>query len=234
MMTMTRRQLMTGLAAGVGVAATQAAGAPPASASTTRPQLRRGSSGSAVLTLQRRLGALGYWCGTPDGSFGHLTQQAVWAVQKVAGLSRDGIVGERTWAALDAGRRPTPRYRSGTLIEVDKARQIVMVVSGGALSMTLNTSTGSGERYYSDGRWKTAYTPTGAYSIYSRYTSGWQSGPLGSMWRPAYWYKGWAVHGSSSIPPYPASHGCVRLSTAAMNLLYSRGLVPVGRQVVVY
>jgi N-acetylmuramoyl-L-alanine amidase len=232
-MLVTRRQVVAGLASGAFIGAVQLMG-PEGASAAVRPVLRRGSSGSAVLTLQRRLNVLGYWCGSADGVFGHLTQQAVWALQKVAGLSRDGVVGALTWAALDAGRRPTPRYRSGTLIEVDKRRQIVMVVVSGALAMTLNTSTGSGERYYSDGRWKTAYTPTGSYSIYSRYTSGWQSGPLGSMWRPAYWYKGWALHGSTSIPPYPASHGCVRISTSAMNQLYSRGHVPVGRRLVVY
>ena len=231
-MRVTRREVLTGLAAGAVVGLAQAAGAPQAMAA--RPVLRRGSTGSAVVTLQRRLAALGYWCGSADGVFGHLTQQAVWAVQKVAGLGRDGVVGPLTWAAVDAGKRPTPRYRSGTHIEVDKARQVLMVVVSGSLSTTLNTSTGSGERYYSDGRWKTAYTPTGTYSIYSRYTSGWQTGPLGSMWRPAYWYKGWALHGSTSIPPYPASHGCVRISTSAMNSLYTRGLVPVGRQIIVY
>jgi N-acetylmuramoyl-L-alanine amidase len=232
-MLVTRRQVVAGLASGAFIGAVQLMG-PEAATAAVRPVLRRGSSGSAVLTLQRRLNALGYWCGRADGVFGHLTQQAVWALQKVAGLSRDGVVGALTWAALDAGRRPTPRYRSGTLIEVDKRRQIVMVVVSGTLRFTLNTSTGSGARYYSGGTWKTAYTPTGTFSIYSRYTSGWQSGPLGSMWRPAYWYKGWALHGSTSIPPYPASHGCVRVSTAGMDLLYAQGLVPVGRRIVVY
>lgn len=232
-MLVTRRQVVVGLASSAVIGAVELAGGAPAQAAV-RPVLRRGSTGSAVVTLQRRLNSLGYWCGSVDGSFGHLTQQAVWAVQKVAGLSRDGVVGSLTWGALDAGRRPTPRTRSGTTIEVDKGRQIVMVVVSGALRLILNTSTGSGERYYSDGRWKTAYTPTGTYSVYSRYTSGWQTGPLGSMWRPAYWYKGWALHGSTSIPPYPASHGCVRVSTGAMNLLYAQGLVPIGRRVYVY
>lgn len=229
----TRRRLLAGLASSAFIGAVHAMGVETASAAV-RPVLRRGSSGSSVVTLQRRLNVLGYWCGNADGVFGHLTQQAVWAVQKVAGLSRDGVVGPLTWGALDAGRRPTPRNRSGTLIEVDKGRQIAMVVVSGALRFILNTSTGSGASYYSDGVWKTAYTPTGTYSVYSRYTSGWQSGPLGSMWRPAYWYKGWALHGSTSIPPYPASHGCVRVSTAAMNLLYAQGLVPIGRRIVVY
>ena len=230
-MVVTRRQLVAGLASGAFIGAVQLVGAEGAAAAV-RPTLRRGSSGTWVVALQRRLSELGYWCGSADGVFGHLTQQAVWGLQKVAGLSRDAVVGPMTWGALDAGRRPSPRI-GGTTIEVDKARQIVMVVGSGALRMTLNTSTGSGERYFS-GTWKTAYTPTGTYSIYSRYTSGWQDGPLGSMWRPAYWYKGWAIHGSTSIPPYPASHGCVRVSTAAMNLLYSQNHVPVGRQVVVY
>jgi peptidoglycan hydrolase-like protein with peptidoglycan-binding domain len=232
-MLITRRQVLTGLASSAFAGAVQVAAVEAASAAV-RPVLRRGSSGTWVVTLQRRLAVLGYWCGSADGVFGHLTQQAVWAVQKVAGLGRDGVVGPLTWAALDAARRPTPRYRSGTHIEVDKRRQVVLVVVSGTLRLTLNTSTGSGERYYSDGRWKTAYTPTGTYSIFSRYTSGWQSGPLGSMWRPAYWYRGWALHGSTSIPPYPASHGCVRVSTAAMNLLYAGGHVPISRRVIVY
>lgn len=232
-MTVTRRQILTGLASTAVVGAVHWA-APASAVAASRPVLRRGSTGSSVVTLQRRLAALGYWCGSADGIFGHLTQQAVWAVQKVAGLSRDGVVGPLTWGALDAGRRPTPRYLSGTLIEVDKRRQIAMVVSSGALALTLNASTGSGQQYYSDGRWKTAYTPTGTFSVYSRYPSGWQSGPLGSMWRPAYWYKGYALHGSTSIPPYPASHGCVRVSTAGMDRLYAKGYVPIGRRVVVY
>lgn len=232
-MVVTRRRLITGLASSAFIGAVSIAGAQGAPAAV-RPVLRRGSSGGSVVTLQRRLATLGYWCGSADGVFGHLTLQAVWALQKVAGLGRDGVVGPLTWGALDAGRRPTPRYRSGTLIEVDKRRQIVMVVVSGALTMTVNTSTGNAARYFSGGTLKTAYTPTGTYSIYSRFTSGWQSGPLGSMWRPAYWYKGWAIHGSTSIPPYPASHGCVRVSTAAMNRLYAGGHVPIGRRIVVY
>jgi len=59
-----------------------------------------------VLALQQRLKALGYWLGTPDGSFGSLTQQAVWALQKSAGLQRDGVVGPKTMKALEAGTRP--------------------------------------------------------------------------------------------------------------------------------
>src|SRR5689334_15086134 len=76
----------------------------------TKPRaLREGASGPAVLALQQELTELGYWLGTPDGEYGDLTEQAVLAVQKAAGLARDGRVGPRTVAALEAGVRPVPQ-----------------------------------------------------------------------------------------------------------------------------
>jgi N-acetylmuramoyl-L-alanine amidase len=52
------------------------------------------------------------------------------------------------------------------------------------------------------------------------------------MWRPNYFYRGYALHGSASVPAYPASHGCVRVTVAAMNRLWS--LLRVGMPVSVY
>ncbi|MEK8225676.1 peptidoglycan-binding domain-containing protein [Oerskovia sp. M15] len=66
-------------------------------------ELVRGSTGDRVVALQQRLADLGYWGATPDGSFGPGTQQAVWALQKAAGIARDGRVGPATLAALDQG-----------------------------------------------------------------------------------------------------------------------------------
>jgi lipoprotein-anchoring transpeptidase ErfK/SrfK len=40
------------------------------------------------------------------------------------------------------------------------------------------------------------------------------------------------VHGAPSVPPFPASHGCIRITTTAMDGLYSK-LVP-GTRVLVY
>ena len=48
--------------------------------------LQYGDSGPAVRELQVHLNILGYWLGTPNGYFGDSTQQAVWALQKAAGL----------------------------------------------------------------------------------------------------------------------------------------------------
>ena len=78
----------------------------PTATKKPRTTLVRGDSGPKVLALQQRLKALGYWLGAPDGKFGSLTQQAVWAFQKSAGLRRDGVVGPKTLKALAAGIRP--------------------------------------------------------------------------------------------------------------------------------
>src|SRR5262245_30620501 len=56
------------------------------------PLVRPGDSGQRVTQIQRRLRSLGYWMGPVDGEFGPLTRQAVYAVQKAAGITRDGVV----------------------------------------------------------------------------------------------------------------------------------------------
>lgn len=61
--------------------------------------LRKGSSGDAVFTLQKKLNELGYSL-EEDGIFGARTQKAVIDFQLDAGLVADGVVGARTWEAL--------------------------------------------------------------------------------------------------------------------------------------
>lgn len=195
--------------------------------------LSRGDSGSDVKSLQQSLANKGYWCGSADGVFGHLTQQAAWAVQKQNGLVKDGIVGPQTRNALANGTLPKPVGGSGSRVEVHLNKQLLLVVSGGKTKRAFNTSTGNGEYYWLHGKRYRATTPTGSWNVYSAYSGGWQNGDLGRMWRPMYYNSGWAVHGSDSIPTYPASHGCSRLSTAAMDLLWSTGAMYVGSRVVI-
>lgn len=207
----------------------EAASAPAA----TRPTLSAGSRGAAVVALQQRLSALGYWCGAADGVFGDLTRQGVVAVQKVSGLVRDGVCGPRTWAALDTGARPVARSRAGHVCEVDKARQVLLIADGGRATRVFNTSTGSGQRYWSSGAWHTALTPSGTFRAF-RQVNAWDPSPLGLLYRPTYFNGGIAVHGYPSVPAYPASHGCVRVSIPAMDLLWRAGGLAVGNTVLVY
>jgi len=184
--------------------------------------LRLGSHSSAVKTLQQRLTALHYFdVATADGVFGQNTYHAVIAFQKVQGLTRDGVVGPATWATLAKPYIPAPRYRLATSsLEVNLAKQVIYYVRNGTIQRIIDASTGSGAWYYSQGRWARAITPTGRFHIYWRYPGGWQPGPLGSMYRPNYFYAGYAVHGMTSVPAYPASHGCVRMTVPAMDRMW--------------
>ncbi|MHC1744589.1 MAG: peptidoglycan-binding protein [Syntrophobacteraceae bacterium] len=71
---------------------------PPAQpgAPASRPTLQRGAEGELVKTIQAKLEI------PADGSFGPKTETAVRAFQQAHGLTPDGIVGPKTWAALDA------------------------------------------------------------------------------------------------------------------------------------
>ncbi|HUI03428.1 MAG TPA: L,D-transpeptidase family protein [Acidimicrobiales bacterium] len=208
--------------------------APASTTTTTAPaMLRPGARGPAVLALQQRLRALGYWLGTPNGVFGDSTEQAVYALQKVAGIGRDGVVGPQTAAALSAGDRPQPRSRSGYVIEVDLGDDLVMFVSDGALQYVLNTSTGGGYTYVEHGVAARAITPTGRFTVY-RQVDGLVVDSLGELWRPKFFYEGFALHGDSYVPPTPVSHGCVRVSNEAIDWIWSDNLAPIGTTLWVY
>lgn len=186
-----------------------------------------------MLAVQRRLASLGYWIGSPDGYFGDSTEQAVYALQKAAGLTRDGVVGPATEAALVRGVVPQPRSRVGHVVEVDLARDLLLIVTDGHLVAVLNTSTGGGYVYTSGGVSAVADTPVGQFRTF-RQVDGMVVDSLGELWRPKFFYSGFAIHGDSYVPPYPVSHGCVRVSDEAIDWIWAGNLIPIGTFVWVY
>ena len=70
--------------------------------STSHPTLRTGSRGDTVRLLQTLLNRAGYDLAI-DGIFGTMTRCSVKGFQSERGLAVDGIVGKRTWAALEGG-----------------------------------------------------------------------------------------------------------------------------------
>ena len=196
-------------------------------------KLGPGANGPAVVALQQRLSLLGYWLGTPTGVFNDGTEQAVYALQKAAGLPRDGIVGPTTWVAVVKGVVPHPRSRSGRLIEVDLEHDLVIFVTNGTVDATLNTSTGGGYTYWDNGQSAVADTPTGLFAI-SRQVDGLVTDSLGQLWRPKYFDSGFAIHGDSNVPATPVSHGCVRVSNEAIDWIWDQNLAPIGTPVWIY
>jgi peptidoglycan hydrolase-like protein with peptidoglycan-binding domain len=211
--------------------------ATPSTAATTpapKPQkLKTGAKGAKVLALQHRLTELGYWNGKADGTFGSLTQQAIYALQKAAGLGRDGVVGPKTQKALDQGVRPSAKSKSGHLVEINLKRQLLMLVDDGKVTQIFNTATGSNQHYEFEGNTYLASTPRGHFTV-SRQIDGQRDGPLGPLWRPKYFNGGIAVHGAPNVPPYPASHGCARLTNAAINWIWANNKIPLKTKVWVY
>ena len=211
---------------------------PPPTTTTTVPvataKLSLGSTGPAVLALQKRLISLGYWLGTADGTFGDSTEQAVYALQKAAGIERDGIVGPITEAALAKGVVPHPRPTYGYMIEVDLEDDLVMFVMNGKLEYTLNTSTGGGYTYSDGSGGKAiAVTPTGLFHTY-REVDGLVTDYLGQLWMPKFFTGGFAIHGDGYVPPEPVSHGCVRVSDEAIEWIWADNLDPIGTAVWIY
>ena len=77
--------------------------------------LSSGSSGSAVLSLQQALEALGYFDGVPAGNYSSLTQTAVARFQAAAGLNATGVADEITQRILYGGYSPASPLLSVTL-----------------------------------------------------------------------------------------------------------------------
>lgn len=71
-----------------------------------RPTIRRGDEGPCVGLAQQLLALKGYDPGPVDCIFGDQTEAAVKAFQKANGLTVDGIVGPKTWAALEGVAPP--------------------------------------------------------------------------------------------------------------------------------
>lgn len=185
--------------------------------------LRMGDEGADVVALQERLLQLGYWLPTADGDFDANTHHAVVALQKTIGVARDGVAGPTVHLALSRGVRPEPRSGTGAVIEVHRASQLLLLVDDGELRWVLDTSTGDADHT----------TPAGRFRI-NREIDGYRYAPLGTLYRPKYFNGGIAIHGYPSVPPYPASHGCVRVTNAAMDWLWANDEAPIGRTVWVY
>jgi hypothetical protein len=182
-----------------------------------------GESTPGTADLQRRLAELGYLDPGPiTGVYDSRTRYAVMAFQKWEGLGRDGIVGPQTAARLAVAQRPTPRTSgTGTRVEVLLDRQVALVIDGATVTRTLAVSSGR----------PGFQTPSGSFRVTRKEPRSW-SVPY-KVWLPwaSYFVGGVAFHEYPDVPPFAASHGCVRVPEGDAAWLYSR--LSVGTPVIV-
>jgi peptidoglycan hydrolase-like protein with peptidoglycan-binding domain len=179
------------------------------------PMLSLGSHGPGVVALERRLADLHYAIRDSRGVFDGDLETSVVAFQKANGLERTGVATPSTWARLAAAGVPRARY-AGDHVEVDKERQVLLLVRGGEVVLVADVSTGA-----------TGNTPLGLWHVYSK-VPGWSW----VLWYPSYFLRGFAIHGYPSVPPYPASHGCVRIPMWLAPSLYPQ--IPMGSAIYIY
>ncbi len=157
-----------------------------------------------MLDVERKLDALHYDVGPIDGVVDAQTVSAITAFQKVNGFERTGgLTDPVTNLIMSTQASPPPMVANGEpdRVEVSLARQVLFLYGGGSLTKILAVSTGT----------PATPTPTGTYRFY-RFDAGWHTSRLGRLYNAEYFVGGYAVHGSTSVPAQPASHGCVRIS----------------------
>ncbi len=177
-----------------------------------------GDEGDDVEELQERLAGGPFDPGRIDGVYGGATVAAVWALEKLAEIPIDGDWGpadELAWRKLMDGEVGGPeRENDERWVEVDLSQQLMKVYDPGETIPVLvsHVSSGSGIPWENEDHSGSSITPKGDFHI-NRRISGWRESSLdiGRLYNPLYFNGGIAFHGATSVPLYPASHGCVRV-----------------------
>ena len=192
-----------------------------------------GDSGPAVEYLQRVLTHAGLYRGPIDGVYpndpwerpGTMTA-AVYAFHKLhqspasnAWTSGDHVGTSWTvadWQRMIEFRSEAPVSRPGEpdRFEVDAHHEVMWLILDGEVAGIFHVSVGGEFTYWWSGtrQYEVAHTPRGDldvefYSLVKYRQQGW----MHRAWYYKYTHRWMALHGYYTVPPYPASHGCVRV-----------------------
>jgi lipoprotein-anchoring transpeptidase ErfK/SrfK len=172
-----------------------------------------GPAVTGIKEVQQRLADLGFLpAEAVDGLAGYRTQQAIMAFQAWHGLLRDGVAGPMTKQKLAKAGRPQPRGRGpARRIEVNRAKGVALLISGGRVVRAIHVSTGG----------PGTETPSGTYTVFRKELRSW-SVPF-SVFLPyaSYFNNGIAFHEYPDVPVSPASHGCVRVPAPEAKGVYA-------------
>jgi hypothetical protein len=183
------------------------------------PGLNRGDRGKAAALFTSLLRRQGYHA--PGGrAFNAGAQRAVLAFRKVNRMPRTMKATPGIFKRLAAGRGAFRlRYpTAGRHVEVDLARQVMVLAAGGEARHTFHISSGR----------PGARSTRGHFRFYRREPG---FNRLG-MYYSVYYHRGEAAHGYRSVPTYPASAGCIRNPIPNSRFIY--GWVRLGMSIFVY
>ena len=171
------------------------------------PYANTGSSGPAVRWLQGKLAALKYVV-PRTGVYDAGTGRAVMAWRKVAGFSRTYVATSQVFDGLlkGKGRFKVRHPGDGRHVEARLNSQVLALIEGGKVQRIYHTSSGA------------PATPTvrGKFRVYMKTPGTNAKGMVDS----SYFIRGYAIHGFASVPPYNASHGCLRVPVPNARAIY--------------
>ena len=184
------------------------------------PDIQPYQSGLAVRILQRQLSALHYVVGAP-GVFDDRTQRAVLAFRKMANLPRTMVADATVFGALAAGEGAFPVMypQDGRHVEADLTHQVLALINaGGQVYALYPMSSGKPSTPTAPGRFRVYLKTPGVNDV--------------GMVDSNYFNGGDAIHGYPEVPPYNASHGCLRVPIPDAPTIYA--WVQLGTPVDVY
>jgi peptidoglycan hydrolase-like protein with peptidoglycan-binding domain len=158
-----------------------------------------GSGGAMVRLFQKGLAKLHYAV-SRSGVYDDATARAVMAYRKVNAMARSYSPSQSIVRRVLAGKGAfKAKYPGdGRHVEADLSRQVLALINRrGKVHRVYHTSTGA------------PATPTilGKFRTYRKSPGTNAKGMLHS----SYFIRGYAIHGYASVPPYNASHGCLRV-----------------------
>ncbi len=138
-----------------------------------------------------------------------------------ASRARASPIGRRSRGSQRRRRRRRATRAAGCTSRSTRPGRSSCSCATGKVTGTLHVSTGA-----------TGNTPVGHWSVLWKApsTHTWLGPAI--LWRTMTFHGGFAIHGFSPVPAYPASHGCVREPIWAANWTYEQ--TPVGTPVDVY
>jgi len=183
------------------------------------PSAAPGARGTFVALMQQQLGAVGY--AVPQtGVYDAGTERAVLAFRKVNGMARvttlDPTLVDRLLRGAGGFRIRYPTH--GRHVEANLGWQVLALIEDGKVVAAYTTSSGKPS------------TPTvlGSFTFYAKQLGTNAKGMVDT----SYFHGGYAIHGYAEVPPYAASHGCLRVPIPDARAIYD--WVRIGDRIDVY